>query len=323
MKDKKYTKEQLHKMRHHAMLGFVTTLLLLCCSVGVLFAKYYAGHSNKGVATASGLYFTSNVLKNVSGKVVADYPVIYNTDAWDGANAYSFNLEIRNYQSQLLYNDSNLNITYEITFCLEDQTDGGTYLITYQNQTKTLESNSTSCTFLATLDGGKAVANKYTVSVKRPDGDANANYKSVGIIVTAKPVSPSYLSDYETLGGILYASLVSSQFELKGEFSKFKSGEIGQYAAFPYTVTYKPGGDNIVRNIKICWNKNKLQLDMFSPYYNLVKEDGQYKYVEIEIEPYTVFDIIFYRTNSFEDDITLETLNQMVTITDEGGSKDE
>ena len=320
MRKEKNTKKQLHNKKYRVFFGFLASLLLLCLAGGFLLAKYYAGRSNKGVATASSLYFSSNLLKNVQQLNENDYPVVYNTAAWDGTYAYSYNLEIRNYQNQLLYNDQNLDIQYNINFQLVNETDGGTYQVTCQNETKTI-TYGTSCSFSATLEGGQAKENKFTVSIKRPEGNVDTNYKSVGIRVTATPVSPSYVANYEKLGGILYATTFSSQYELSGGFSKVQTGKVSGYAGFPYTITYKPGEDNMVQKVKVSWDADKLQLDQYSPYRSSVQTDSvnNRDYIVISVEPYTVFDIMFYRTSEFDKATTLEGLNDLVKIEKQEG----
>ncbi len=321
MKKQKESGRQLHKKKYRVVLGFFTFFILLCLAGGTMVAKYYAGRRNKGVATASSLYFTSNLLKNVSNVTEDNYPVIYNTDAWDGVNPYQFSLEIRNYQNQLLYNDRNLDIQYQINFQLVGTTDGGSYQVTYGSETKTITSNS-ACSFTAGLAGGQARADQFSVSFARPEGNTSSTYRSVGIRVTATPVSPDYVANYETLGGILYASIVSSKFELKGEFSKIPTGKVGQYAGFPYTISYKPGVDGATRKIRITWDSSKLQLDQFSPYYASKQEDSgenNKDYIEITMEPYASMDILFYRTDAFDPNTTIDALNGLVVITDKGG----
>ena len=110
---------KLHKKFYRAMGGFLITLVLLCAAGGNLFAKYYAGQKNKGVGVASSLYFSSNVLKNVaSTEDTTDYPMIFNKEAWNGTDECEIEVDIRNYANQLLYNDKNLDITYQISFQL-------------------------------------------------------------------------------------------------------------------------------------------------------------------------------------------------------------
>ena len=322
MRTERKSQRQLHNMKYRVVFGFLTSVALLCLAGGV-FAKYYAGRSNKGVATASNLYFTSNYLKNVS-EAESDYPVIYNNDAWDGNNAYSFHLLIRNYQNQLLYNDINLDITYKIEFQLVDTTDEGTYQVTYQNETKNVTSVS-ACEFDATLDGGQAMENPFKISIARPDGNTDLNYKSVGVQVTATPISPGYVANSEKLGGVFYASLLSAQYELTGGFSEVKF--LDSFVGFPYRISYKAGTDNAAHTVQVTWNSEKLQLDRNSSYYASVQDGSSgKKYVEIVMEPYTTLELVFFRTSDFGSITTVSELEELVTIKDktktgEGGSE--
>lgn len=323
MKKKRNSKKQLHKKKYRVILGFLTSFVLLCLASSALIAKYYAGRSNKGVATASSLYFFSNFLKNVQELEENDYPAIYNNDAWDGNSQYDFNLSIRNYQNQLLYNDKNLDITYKISFQLEGTSDGGTYQVTYKDETKTITANE-ACEFTAELTGGQAMSNQFIVSVARPTGNTDVNYKSTGIRVTATPVSPGYVANSVKLGGIFYASLVSVKYELNGGFSKVT--DVSQYAGFPYTITYKPGEDNTAHTVKITWDASKLQLDKNSPYYGSKHDSENSKqYIEILIEPYAALDLVFYRASGFSGITQVNELNALVEIFDkdktEGGAQ--
>lgn len=321
MKKKRYTARQLHNMKIRAIAGLVLSFVMLLASGAVLVAKYYAARSNKGVATASSLYFTSNYLRTVNGLEEADYPATYNTDAWSGDAAYDFDLEIRNYQNHLLYNDENLDITYKIEFKLIDTTDGGTYSVVYQDEQKTI-TDTVACEYEVTLNGGQAIANHFKISVKKPDGNDDINYKSVGILVKATPVSPGYMTNYGSLGGVLFAGIVSSQYELKGEFSKI-SDDLDRYTGFPYTVTYKPGASGSTKNIRITWDSGKLQMDKNCEYYyNIETSEADKKYIVLTIEPYAAFDIVFYRTDAFYAapcPADVAALEQLVTITVEGG----
>ena len=318
MKNKRYTKKQLHKKKCRAIMGFITTLLLLCLASSVLVAKYYAGRSNKGVAIASSLYFSSNVLKNVkneSGGVDdSNYPIIYNTTSWDGTGACRLDVQIRNYQNQLLYNDRNLDITYNICFELAGVSDGGTYQISYGSDTKTLTDDNKKVQFSnITLQGGMARADQFMVSVTRPESEKdNPNYRSTGIRVTATPVSPSYVTASSILGGILYASIVSAEYSLNANFDV--NGPLNNYSGFPCTITYMPGVDNKAHEVKVIWD-SKLEIDQFDPYYQQAKnEDGKYdeikdsnddvkqRYIILTMQPYSSIQITFYRADGFADE---------------------
>lgn len=332
MKNNRHTKKQLHKIKFRAALCLIMMLLLTNGLLGVLHAKYYAGHSNKGVATASGLYFTSNVLKNVSNKTQDEYPVIYNTTAWDGASPCELPVQIRNYQNQLFYNDMNLDVMYNITFRLVGESDQGIYSVTYNNGNDTLTENITTDGITISnmkLQGGKAIYNQFTVKVTRPASQSdNPNYCSVGICVIATPVSPGYIASSYTLGGVLHATMVSAQYSLTHNFDKI-TAPIDEYSGFPYTITYMPGEDDVEHDIIVIWD-NTLEIDEFNEYYNQAKlagkagtaEDGKH-YMYITIQPYSSIQIAFYRGGTFLAS-SKEELEALVTVEDEtatGGAK--
>lgn len=329
MKQAKNSK--LHKSKNRVIFGFIASLLLLCAASSLLYAKYYAGSNDKGVATASGLYFTSNVLKNIETENVGDYPVIYNTTTWDGTGDCELEVQLRNYQNQLLYNDRNLDITYQVNFKLMGQTDGGVYTVTYNNssnnQTETKEITAEGVTVSGMqLKGGKANAQQFMVNVKRPESEKdNSNYRSVGIIVTAVPVSPSFVANTSKLCGVLYATMVSTNYELLHEFGQVFD-PLKNYSGFPYTITYMPGEDNLAHNVKITWD-NSLEIDQFSNYYKQALEEGKAsvdntgkKYIILTMQPYSSVSITFYRSHDFsaankaalENLVTVEDISQVL-----------
>ncbi|MDD6069477.1 MAG: hypothetical protein PUC12_01500 [Clostridiales bacterium] len=339
MKNQENRKRQLHKKKCRAVLGFITSLVLLCLAGGVLVAKYYAGRSNKGVATASSLYFSSNVLKSLNNgtgdPVEGNYPIIYNTSTWNGNDPYIFDVEIRNYQNQLLYNDRNLDITYDISFELMDTTDGGSYSVSYGNETRTLTSENKTAVFSnKTLQGGMARADQFKISVTRPDSQKdNPNYRSCGILVIAKPVSPSYVKDSIKLGGILYATMVSAQYKLEHNFNKVTAGNspLSDFCGFPCTITYMPGEDNAAHEVKVKW-KNNLEIDQHNAYYLQAKQESgrsgmetsdetTWNYMIITMQPYSSIQIAFYRADSFDDEtVKLLECIQLVDLTKAEGS---
>lgn len=302
---------KLHKEFCRAMGCFLITLVLLCAAGGNLFAKYYAGQKNKGVATASSLYFDSNVLKKVKDAAdTSDYPAIFNKETWNGSGPCKIDVDIRNYANQLLYNDKNLDITYEISFQLIGTSDGGVYNVTDGKETKSI-SDSESVTFTnRILKGGKQSYDRFQVSVTRPENEnSDSKYRSVGIRVTATPVSPSFVTTSSKLGGILYASMLSATYSLVSNFNQV-TDTLENYTGFPYTISYTPGEDQAAHEIKIRW-KNNLEIDQFNPYYLKAKENGMnaddtvdnvtWHSMKITMQPYSTIQIVFYRSSGFND----------------------
>lgn len=316
---------KLHKKFYRAMGGFLITLVLLCAAGGNLFAKYYAGQKNKGVGVASSLYFSSNVLKNVaSTEDTTDYPMIFNKEAWNGTDECEIEVDIRNYANQLLYNDKNLDITYQISFQLYNTSDGGNYTVSYDGETKTITTEETAAVFTdRLLQGGKQNQDQFVVSVTRPESESsNSKYRSVGILVTATPVSPSFVVNSAKLGGILYASMLSASYSLDCNFNQVNES-LSNYSGFPCTISYTPGEDQAAHEIKIRW-KDNLEIDQFDPYYLKAKSNSQFgdetvddvawHYIIITMQPYSTIQIAFYRSSGFDDSTV--TLSECVKAID-------
>lgn len=329
---------KLHKKFYRAMGGFLITLVLLCAAGGNLFAKYYAGQKNKGVGVASSLYFSSNVLKKVaSDSDIQDYPTIFNTDPWNGTDTCSIDVDIQNFQNQLLYNDENLDITYDISFSLEKSTDGGTYTVSSvsgSEGTTPIPDDGTAITFSGlTLQGGQLDKHQFKINVTRPDSESgNATYRSVGIKVMAKPVSPSFVSNSVTLGGIAYASMLSASYSLECIPNLDTDTSPSDYSGFPYVISYIPGEDQSAHDIKILWKKDILEIDQFDPYYLKLKEDstkygteqdGNWQFLIFSIQPYSNVQITFYRKSTSVDysSVGLSDCVKVIDLTkDAGGS---
>ena len=232
-----------------------------------------------------------------------------NKDILDNIPDYN-NVDIRNYANQLLYNDKNLDITYEISFQLIGTSDGGVYNVTDGKETKSI-SDSESVTFTnRILKGGKQSYDRFQVSVTRPENEnSDSKYRSVGIRVTATPVSPSFVTTSSKLGGILYASMLSATYSLVSNFNQV-TDTLENYTGFPYTISYTPGEDQAAHEIKIRW-KNNLEIDQFNPYYLKAKENGMnaddtvdnvtWHSMKITMQPYSTIQIVFYRSSGFND----------------------
>ena len=333
---------KLHKKFYRAMGGFLITLVLLCAAGGNLFAKYYAGQKNKGVGVASSLYFSSNVLKNVaSTEDTTDYPVIFNTEPWDGTKECKITVDICNYANQLLYNDDNLDITYDISFQLRDASDGGTYDVTYGEEKQTISQDNTVTFQGKTLKGGNPVTDHFEISVTRPDSEKeNTKYRSDGIIVTATPVSPSYVTKSAKLGGVIYASMLSAAYKLDHAFKLDSGAAVADYSGFPCTITYTPGEDQAAHKVKVSWRSDLLEIDQFNTYYQKAKQDTgsigteegtddmQWQYMIIIMQPYSSIEITFYRASKdFNDSsatldsyVTLQDMDKTTTNSEGGGN---
>lgn len=311
---------KLHKEFCRAMGCFLITLVLLCAAGGNLFAKYYAGQKNKGVAMASSLYFDSNVLKKVKDAAnTSDYPAIFNKEPWNGTGECTIDVDIRNFSNQLLYNDKNLNITYNISFVLEEASeDDTTYSVTYtsgsENQTQTITTSG--CTFEnLTLEGGKQDQHVFKVSIKRPeDAVGSTDYTSKRIKVIATPVSPSYVTNSEKLGGFIFATSIAAGYSFQAGFDN--GVNIDGFAGYPYSISYTPDLDQMPHKVKLSWDTQQLEIDKFSSYYPYGGGNNDtnknWKYIELTIQPYSTIHITFFRVAGFN----ANKLEDCVKVTD-------
>lgn len=321
---------KLHKKFYRAMGCFLITLVLLCAAGGNLFAKYYAGQKNKGVGVASSLYFSSDVLKKVASATdTTDYPIIFNKESWNGQGACTIDVSIQNFANQLLYNDENLDITYNISFTLETDTsesdDGTKYFVkSGLEQSELQEITTTGYTFEnITLKGGKQDYHSFQVTVNRPENSLeSSDYTSKRIKVVAKPVSPSFVANAEILGGFLCATSIAAGYSFQAGFDEGVSKD--GYAGYPYTISYTPDVDQAAHTVKISWDPEQLELDKFSSYWpsDGVKTDSSnnWHYIEVLMDPYSNIHITFFRAAGFHTDNLAECVNAIDKDSSQGGS---
>lgn len=318
--------------KHGRAIRILFLLVLLCVAAAgtlTLYAKYYAKESRKSVATASGLYFSSNYLENTAQG--GQFRERTNVNRWDGQDSCQIEIEIRNYNNILLYNDANLNITYDLYVqMLEAPETTESYEITYKEAdaggsltdktitlTDTTEHKITGC-YLA---GGQARANKVVLKVT-PDKTVAGNkvdstYRSKRVKVWAVPTAPEYVADSFLLGAIISASPSKDAFSYKGSFEISRSLEgktweqcknlIELYSGFVYTLQTNGELDESYdgKKLVLTWNHKYLDIDMYNDYYNKAKNNGNYSTsgdestITLEIVSYMSMKFDFYKTADF------------------------
>lgn len=322
MSKKMHERLKLHKISKKALGIFALVIVGIGIAGGVTFAKYYANNSNKGVTAAANYYFSSDVLDDALNKEEnpeigdEEWKDVYNTDAWDGQNDYSFKMKIQNYQNQLLYNSDNLNIEYEITFeLLKD--DGKIYTVAYGSDEPKALNKGQKITYNETIKGGTAKADTFTVMFPKPE-EVTDDYKSAGVRVVAKITGPDFLANTNTtIGAVLHVGIVKADYNLEGKFEFFDSyksdtdwtdegskAAVNSMAAFPYTITYTPGDDNAAHDITISWNSSQLELNKFDEHYGQVTTEYGKSTLKVTMQPKEQLELVFYRADGFE----LETL---------------
>ncbi len=320
------------------VLAVMTCLIFACTSI-VVYSKYYKTGYNKGMAVASGFYFGSNYMESADDikgltmeEIARDYRdsilVSANRNSWN-SSTYVFDVELRNYDSQLLYNDIDLDVEYQVHFMLLDEPQGASYNVSYGTQTKNLQwsgGKGTVVSFQGTLPGGTLKADKYALSVSVTD---EAAYTPASILMMAYPVGPDYLLNAKCIAGIVKANYEEREFKIESEsgFTVCKTLEyetdwkaaVNQESGFVYqlltTGNYTGAGATETRKtIRLQWKNEMFKINENDEYYKEVKDDISKYYsvseggvdwqvMEIEVKPYASLKFVFFRSDGFDEKI--------------------
>ncbi len=323
LEEQREEKKKSNIFRKRWVIALVVSLSGVLLIGGYALAKYYANNANKGVAAAADYYFTGNLLRDTSDGLIH----MYNTSAWDGTGAYTFEVFVQNYKNQLLYNGENLDITYDITFSLEES-DGGIYQVQYENSsgnqvTHTLQIGAPLTLQNYTLDGGTANSDSFSV-IFTPPANIDDDYVSKGVTITARITSPNYLQGRE-IGSILHAGIVSAEYSLQANYTFISelvqaadwTTFVENMAGFPYEITYRPGAtDTGAHDIQLQWDSNYIVLNQFDENIAQVATSGTTQTLTISVSPYETVNLVFYRSDNFSSISTLDDFRQLITVTD-------
>lgn len=331
-KKKREKKNRIPQIIFTALAG----LLVLGVSITV-YSKYYKTGYNKGMAIASGFYFSSNfmaVTEDLKGKTMEEIArdhldsviISANPTSWKGTDAYTFGVEVRNYDNHLLYNDRDLNVEYQIEFMLLEEPKGATYQVGFGTETKRLTKKGNVVSFKGKLPGGGLKADVYSLSV----GMTNAGiYEPADVLMVAYPIGPDYLVDTKCMAGIVRAIFEEREFKIEEgsgftviyteEYEKDWKAAVEPEAGFVYqliTTGSYTGSEttSTTKKIKIKWKKDIFKISMNDEYYQEALkhdaafptepkqfyEDGEWQVMEVEVMPYASIKFVFFRNDGFE-----------------------
>lgn len=315
-------------------------LILFALLVGLtggiyVYAKYYSISAKEGIAIATGVYFKANYAaapiteKDEDGNEVQVDAFVESIVDYSGGNT-SFTFEVYNYENNLLFNTSNVDIPYTVEFWLaKEPTDAAKYYVNAGDsktddrvQFSTTETRS----FSDTVEGGAAVAKKYTISI-----DADTGHAAVPIYVRVQTLTGALINRTLT-GKILLTSvgkaesyIESNQFVVpEGTVEGTEFATLQEMSGFTYEIrtagTVTTG--ELTEKIKVSWDPTVLQIDLFDeayvewlngvqisdnsvkgPFTETVTVDGvskEWYYIEIEAMPYASETIGFFRGADFE-----------------------
>lgn len=321
--------------RRGVILALAVAAAAGCVLGGISYAKYYAYKYRQGISVASGLYFNSNRLykdrgdtTDIAGVNTEGMMVNVNDEKWAGGNL-NFNIEIRNYDNNLLYNDENLNVKYEICFMLVDNPVGAVYSVKDIDGTvKQLSQKGQVVKFNSGyLTGGSLARDEYQLTLSLMDKDT---YNGARVLVVAYPTAPDYLyapaDQQHRLVGLFQG--VYSETEMQVESCGFLVQEDTDYDESSWhdkaedlsglIFNVKTMGDvaadenNAVKQEAVVkWNSDYLSISQYDEYFleaeagdiETKQENGHnWTYMKIKVLPYTSVNLTFYKTQDFLDD---------------------
>ena len=324
---------QIRRKRNKFILSvlFVVVSFFIWESMEIM-GKYYATKNNKGVAVASGLYFNSDKLNKKTGvatgidditvEEINNLAIFTNSSSWSNG-AVELPLKIQNYDSNILFNDSGLDVSYRIQFKLLDTPQGASYSIVDKDSiAHSLSQKNEVYESSGTLLGGSMVADTYWIKINLT-GQV-ADYQPSRILVLAYPTAPDYLvnedeQQYRLLGifeghtNEMELEIDSAGFLVEKEFG---NNDVNWKRVVEYTAAYiynfKTKGDVVQdsstvskREVQINWRSDYLGLDKYSEYYDSDKISTKkennitWKMMNIEVLPYTSINLTFYKKEAF------------------------
>lgn len=292
------------KSRKKAIFLLAGCLILAGVSLTV-YSKYYKTGYEKGMAIASGFYFSSNymyeeedlkdidaaeeLLREENRELVNKLIVAVSNTSWSNGEKYTFHINIRNYANQLLYNDKDLNVSYTIDFILLDKSEGmgGIYSVrkgrngNYIRLENDGKGGITKASFQGVLEGGMPSLEEYELQVSL-NGTAET-YTPARILLMAYPTEPSFLQDTKKIAGIIRADynqaemeITEQKFTVEGKLeqagSEWKEQAMKE-SAFVYQLRttggyFVEGNDNMMQKIKLTWRPDIFMLNQNDRYLN-------------------------------------------------------
>lgn len=339
---KRKKSKQWKSKKSYLIIGLLACVFLAGASITV-YSKYYKTGYNQGMAIASGFYFSSNYMyeeeainnytikelaKSQDGKLVHEDLInklisAVSKEAWNtngSSISYTFNnIEVRNYANSLLFNDEELNVSYQVEFALLDANAGAEYKVrkkgtgTYTSITNDGNGNLTTASFQGKLKGGELSEDVYELQVTRPQ---TGEYTPARILIMAYPEGDAFSQNPRKIAGIVKAEynqaemeIIDQKFTIEDELEDSTWQErVKKESAFIYQLKttggfYVEGDDNMLQKIKIKWNPDVLALNENDKYKNEsgTQYDAGLGEMIIETAPYSSIKFVFFKKEGFGD----------------------
>ena len=331
-------KDSVKKNRKVNKVAIVLTMVAFAVLVtSIVMAKYYSQESRKSVTTASGLYFTSNCLSKVdSVSDITAFPAYVASNGWNGSGAAVLPVHVYNYDNILLYNDKNLNITYDLYFCLLDEDDEAVYSVEYQEDgtgpvfSETLTYNTPFVIKDCYLEGGSAKGNTATLKIMPTVQIDTDTYMSGRVAVWAVPTYPDYVANTQRLAAAVQLRPVRGEFSYMAGFTiredlitpdsdvEIENAQVlddadrellDKNAGFVYNIKTMGETKGVRYTFELSWRNDIYEIDQYNKYFlkakenNLVVTNGNISTLTMDAISYSSMDICFYKTANFDSDI--------------------
>lgn len=334
---------QQHNGKKGRRIAAIAIACLLAGAVSItVYSKYYKTGYNKGMAIASGFYFSSDYMKEVDmqdvssiedlmekDEVISILPITANDKTWSDTS-FQFAIDVRNYTNQLLYNDEDLNVSYTVEFALLDEPQGAIYEVrkgtegTYQ----TLQKNASGiqkASFTGVLQGGKLTWDTYDLRVTL-SGGSGTTYVPSRILMLAYPTAPSYLVDTKKIAGMITADYNQRAMEITEQGFTVEDNPsfndsnwkdmVKKESAFVYQIkttgNYSENGtDNLKQRITIQWDPTLYELNLNDKYRSDAATviDEAAGTMTVETMPYASIKFVFFKKADFDTKIDSMTLD--------------
>lgn len=344
MQSENKEKSKVGKLNKKARIAVAVLACLVLVGVSyTVYSKYYKTGYNRGMSIASGFYFNSNYmaavdelrgkteddLPNISNDVLESVIISANKTSWTDSPTYLFQVEVRNYDNHLLYNDKELDVEYEVHFMLLNEPLGAAYSVSFgglgQDEKELTWENGRGevVTYQGELPGGSCQEDVYYLQIQMKDAYI---YEPADVLMVAYPVGPDYLRSTKTIAGILRANHEEKEFRIEPEsgfvvrheetYPDDWKGTVLKESGYEYLVytsgNYTGEGSAVRKTIKVMWRKDMYKINEFDEYYQEVKGDRKRCYeetegehtwcvMEIDVLPYASLKFVFYRNDDFEN----------------------
>lgn len=324
------------RVKTEKYVRFAAILVILCVVSGgsFVYAKYFSQSAQWGVAIASGVYFTANY--------AAESEEFFECNVKSGYTGGddSFTFEVRNYENNLLFNESSVVIPYSVHFWLGKAPENASYTVACAGEEKVIGvgTNQKIAFEGQSIAGGSASANQYYVEIDV--SDESVKHEPVPIyveVVTAEgAVVEKRLRGKMVIdnAGVPESYIESQAFVVSAGATddEAKFAEIQKLAAFTYEIRTvgEVSEDDLTEKLKLSWNPRLLELDLFDETYlewldsekkatgatpvgPYIYEDAdgvQWYYITLDIMPYATQTVNFLRGVDFAASVTeMSTLN--------------